>query len=202
MPIHDCAHTTVTTWLCPHTFVLRHVCAQTRLYPHTFVPKHICADTRLCPHMLVPTHVCARTRLCPHTFVPRHVCAHTCLCPSTLVPQHELWPDTNMSLDDNNIIIVSTRLWLCQLDWWKHRAQTCLGTYVHVRSCLDTFVSIHDCDHTIIMSGHKKISGHKRVWPQTCVSTNVSGHKRVRAQSCLGTNVWSPSVAPIWVSRR
>ena len=33
------------------------------------------------------------------------------LCPDTLVPQVELWPDTSMSLVNNNItIIVSTRL--------------------------------------------------------------------------------------------
>ena len=33
------------------------------------------------------------------------------LCPDTLVPQDELWPDTSMSLVNNNIIIiVSTRL--------------------------------------------------------------------------------------------
>ena len=94
VPIHDCAHTTVTTWL----------------YPHTFVPRHDCAQIRLCPDTFVPTHVFAHTHLCPHTFVPRHDCAHTCLCPDTLVPQHELWSDMNMFLDNNNIIIVSTRL--------------------------------------------------------------------------------------------
>ena len=33
------------------------------------------------------------------------------LCPDTLVPQDELWPDTSLSLVNNNIIIiVSTRL--------------------------------------------------------------------------------------------
>ena len=33
------------------------------------------------------------------------------------------------------------------------------------------------------------MSGHKCVWAQTCVGTNVCGHKHVWAQSCLGTNV-------------
>ena len=33
------------------------------------------------------------------------------------------------------------------------------------------------------------MSGHKRVWAQTCVGTNMSGHKHVWAQSCLATNV-------------
>ena len=28
------------------------------------------------------------------------------LCPDTLVPQDELWPDTSMSLVNNNIIII------------------------------------------------------------------------------------------------
>ena len=37
LSIHDSAHTTVTTWLCPHTFV----------------PRHVRAHTRLCPDMLV-----------------------------------------------------------------------------------------------------------------------------------------------------
>ena len=32
------------------------------------------------------------------------------------------------------------------------------------------------------------MSGHKRVWAQTCLGTNVSGHKRVWAQTCQGTN--------------
>ena len=40
------------------------------------------------------------------------------------------------------------------------------------------------------------VSGHKRVWAQTCVGTNVSGHNRVGtimwAQVCMGTNVWPP----------
>ena len=45
--------------------------------------------------------------------VPEHI-----LYPDILVPQHELlWPDTIMSLVNNNIIIVSTGLIMCQLDW-------------------------------------------------------------------------------------
>ena len=91
------------TQLCPYTFVPRHDYAQTWLWPHTFVPTHVFAHTRLCPDTFMPRHDCAQTGLCPDAFVPRHVCA--------LVPQHELlWPNTIMSLVNNNIIIVSTRL--------------------------------------------------------------------------------------------
>ena len=61
--------------------------------------------------------------------------------------------------------------------------------------CLGTNVS----GYHIIMSGHKRVwaqtcvgtnvCGHKRVWAQTCVGTNVSGHKHVWARTCVGTNV-------------
>ena len=62
----------------------------------------------LSPYMTVRRHV-----FFPDMIVPRHV-----LCPDTLVPQHELlWPDTIMSLVNNNIVIVSTRLIMCQLHW-------------------------------------------------------------------------------------
>ena len=60
-----------------------------------------------------------------------------------------------------------------------------------------------------IVSGHKRVwaqscvgtivCGHNRVWAQTCVDTNVCGHNRVWAQSCLGTivsghkRVWAQS---------
>ena len=92
----------------------------------TFVPIHDWAHktgpTRLCPDTIVPRHDCAQTRLCPDTFVPRHDCAQTRLWPGTLVPQHELlWSNTIMFLVNNNIIIVFTRLIMCQLDWWKHK---------------------------------------------------------------------------------
>ena len=45
-----------------------------------------------------------------------------------------------------------------------------------------------------IMSGHNRVwaqscLGTNRVWAQSCLGTNVSGHKRVWAQMCLGTNV-------------
>ena len=39
------------------------------------------------------------------------------------------------------------------------------------------------------------MSGHKRVWAQSCVGTIVSGHKCVWAQSCLGTNVCGTNVS-------
>ena len=120
---HVCAH----TWLYPHTFVPPHVWAQTHLCPDKIgptwlcifltVPWHVFAHTRLCPHSLcpntfVPIQVCAHTRLCQNMFVPKHVCAHIRLYPDKLVPIHELWPHMIMSLVNNNIIIVSTRLWV------------------------------------------------------------------------------------------
>ena len=129
---HDWAHTTVPrhdcaqTWLCPDTIVSSHNCAQTRLCPDTIVPRHDCAaQTQLCPDTIVPRHDCAQTRLCPDTIVPRHdcaqthlICAQTWLCPD----KHELlWSDIIMSLVNNNIIIVFTRLIMFQLDWWKHK---------------------------------------------------------------------------------
>ena len=76
-------------------------------------------------------------------------------------------------------------------------------------SCWGTNVSGHKHRHVCaqtIMSGHKclwsqmplgtNVSGHKHVWVQTClgtvmyglnrVDTIMSGHKRVWAQSCMG----------------
>ena len=89
LPRHVCAHTRLCqTRLWPHAIVPTHDCAHTRLCPDTFVPRHDCSHTRLCPHMIVPRHVCEHTRLCPHTFVPTHDCAKTRLCPHTFVPTH------------------------------------------------------------------------------------------------------------------
>ena len=113
VPMLDWAHTTGPTRLCPDTIVPRRDSAQTRLCPDTIVPRHDCAQTRLCPDAIVPRHI---------QFVPKHDCAHTRLCPGTLVPQHELlWSDTIMSLVNNNIINVFTRLIMCQFDCWKHK---------------------------------------------------------------------------------
>ena len=50
------------------------------------------------------------------------------------------------------------------------RAQTCLSTNVSGRKRLGTYVS-----------------GHKRVWAQTCQGTNVSGHEHAWAEASLGT---------------
>ena len=49
-----------------------------------------------------------------------------------------------------------------------------------------TLLPRHDCDHTIITCQSTNVSGHKRVWAQTCLGTIVW------AQVCMGTNVWSP----------
>ena len=99
VPIHDWAHTTGPTRLCPDTIVPRHDCAQTRLCTDTIVPRHDCAQTRLCTDTIVPRHDCAQTRLCPGTIVPRYDCAQTRLCPDTFVSRHicvqtHLCPDT------------------------------------------------------------------------------------------------------------
>ena len=163
---HVCAH----TWLGPldwaHTNVPTHVCAQTRLCPDAIVPREDCAQTWLCPDMIVPT------QSSPYMTVPRHVCAQTHLIctqtwlwwmyPYTLVPKHELlWPDMFMSLVNNNVVIVSTRL-ICVK----------LINYVSIY----TFLPRHVCDHTIITCQGTNVFGHKRVWAQACLGINVSGH--------------------------
>ena len=124
-----------------------------------------------------------------------------------------------MSLVNNNIIIVFTRLIMCQLDWWKHKhaqlllvfinhqqysswnisllyysMSACQGTkYVSGHKCVweqtYMFLPRHDCDHTIITCQGTNVSGHKHVWAQSCLDTNVCGHNRVWAQTCLGTIV-------------
>ena len=178
MPIHDWAHMTVPT----------HVCAQTWLCPRTFdllpdmiLPSHVCAHTRLCPDTFVPTHVCAHTRLCPDTFVPTHVCVQTRLC-----------PDTIMSLVNNNIIIVSIRLIMCQFDWWKHKhAQLLLSWHMLLLSQGTKYVSGHKlhvgfCPDMIVTTRYYNMSVLKCVWAQTCLGTIVL------VQVCMGTNVWSP----------
>ena len=49
---------------------------------------------------------------------------------------------------------------------------------------------LQNCLHAYRISRHDyNMSGHKCVWVQTCVGTNVCGHKRVWAQTCVGTNV-------------
>ena len=141
--------------------------------------------------------------------MPRHDCAQTRLRPGTLVPQHELLLlDTIMSLVNNNIIIVFTRLIMCQLDWWKHKhAQLVVG-----EAKCDYLTSVQQSPTVFLLEyfvillcqGTKYVSGHKRVWAQTytflprhdcdhtiitCQGTNVSGHKHVWAQTCVGTNV-------------
>ena len=133
------------------------------------------------------------------------------LCPYTLVPQDELWPDTSMSLVNNNIIIiVSTRLigentsmynccWRSEvkcdyLTTVKQSQSVFLLEYFvillyHVWTQTYTFLPRHDWDHTIITCQGTNVFGYKHVWAQTSVGTNVSGHKRVWAQTSVGTNV-------------
>ena len=60
------------------------------------------------------------------------------------------------------------------------------GHHICVWAQAYTFMQIHDCDHMIITC---QGPGHKCVWAQTCLGTNVSGHKRVWAQARLGTNM-------------
>ena len=174
---HDCAQTRLCPhmFVCPDTFVPTHASAQTYLCPDTFVPRHVCAQTLLFPDTFVPRHICAQTRLCPDTFVPRHFCAQTWLCPLTLVPQHEL-------LCKNNIIIVSTRLIMCQLDLWKqkHMLNCCW------RSECDYLTSVQQSPAEFLLEyfvvllaiacqGTKYVSGHKRTrfCPDTIVTTRL-----------------------------
>ena len=218
VPQRLCPYIIGPTRLCPLTFMPTHVCAHTRLCPHMFVPTHVCPLTYLCPDTIVPRHDCAQTYLCPDTFVHRHIsfvprydCAQTRLCQGILVPQHKLLrPDTIMSLVNNNIIIVSTRLIMCQLDWWKHvqACSTVVGEVfptssipteifryfmsghqicVWAQSCLVT--NVHVSAQTRLWPHDYNMSGHQCVWAQTCVGTIESGHKREWAQTCVGTNV-------------
>ena len=78
---------------------------------------------------------------------------------------------------------------------------TCQGTkYVpghnHVWAQTYTFVPRHICAQTWLWPHDYIMTGHKRVWAQTCLGTNLSGHKHVWEQTCLGKNVWSP--AELW----
>ena len=174
----------MTTWLCPHTFVPRHVCAHTRLrldtsfvptVTHTFVPRHICAQSWLYPHMTEPRHVYAKALWCHNT---------------------NCWPDTIMSMYYDNIIIVSTRL--CST--WLLKTQACSNIVcVIIYYCSPITSSIFNGifrNFIITCQSTKYVSGHKRVWVQTCLGTIVSGHNRVSTivwgQACMCTNVWSP----------
>ena len=204
-----------------------HVCAQTRLCPNTFVPTHVCAHIRFCPDTFVPTrfspytfvprhvctrHVCAHTRLCPDTFVPRHDCAHTWLCPDTLVPQHELWLDTIMSLDNNNIIIVSIRLCVNLIgentSMLNFQNTSILNCCWRSEVKCDYLTTVQQSPPTgIFRNFYYNMSGHKicvkaqtyTFVPKhdcdhaiiTCQGTNVCGHKHVRAQSVWAQSVWA-----------
>ena len=81
----------------------------------------------------------------------------------------------------------------------------CLGTNVSRHKRVRAQTRPHDYN----MSGHKcvwaqsclgtNVCEHNRVWVQTCLGTIVSWHNRVWAQSCLGTivsghnRVWTQS---------
>ena len=182
---------------CDHMTVPAHVCAHTRLWPHKFVPRHICAQTWLCPDTFVLRQDCA------NMIVHVHDCTQTRLCPDTLVPQHELWPDTIIPLDNNNIIIVSTRLYVNLIgeNTSKH-AQLLLAKRSEMWS-FNYFSAITGSNPTGIFRNFIKTSQGTKicVWAQTSVGKKVFGPKRVWAQTglgtivcaqaCMGTNVWS-----------
>ena len=139
------------------------------------------------------------------------------LCPDTLVPQDELWPDTSMSMVNNNIIIiVSTRLigentsmynccWRSEVkcDYLTTVKQSQavflleysvillynMSGHKHTRFCPDMIESIRLYHVRAQMCLGTNVFGHKRVWAQTSVGTIECGHKRVWAQTCLGTIV-------------
>ena len=120
------------------------------------MPTHVHAQIRLCPDTFVPRHVCAQTRLRPDTFVLRHVCAQTHFYPDSFVPRLP-----------------------CA------HACSCPDTFVprrvcaQTRLCPHTFVTRHICAHTLYSFLGINVSGHKRVWVQSC------GHSRVG--KCGGT---------------
>ena len=62
---------------------------------------------------------------------------------------------------------------------------SCWGTNVPGHKC----VWAQTCLGTNVSEYHIIMSRHNRFWAQTCLGTKVSGHKRVWAQTCLGTNV-------------
>ena len=87
----------------------------------------------------------------------------------------------------------------------------------HTNSCWGTNVP----GHKLNVSGHKRVwaqsclgtkrvwvqtcvgtivCGHNRVWVQACVGTTVSGHNRVWSQTYVGTVVWAQSCRPnhVW----
>ena len=130
--------------------------------------------------------------------VPTWMCTYM-QCPDTLVPQDELWPDTSMSLVNNNIImIVSTRLIgentsMCMFNccWrsevkcdylttvkqsWTSSIPTGIFRYFII-TCLDT--NVH-------------VSAQTWLWPHD-LGTNMCGHNRVWAQSCGLNHVWAQS---------
>ena len=135
----------------------------TRLWPHD------CAHTCLCPHTFVLTHVCAQTDLCPEMIAPRYVSAQICL-----------WPDMIMSLANNTIIIVSTRLIMCQLDWWKHKQLCLVDTIIMLLAKRSEMWLFNYC--SAITSSIP--NGIFRNFIITCQGTNMSGHKHVWAQTC------------------
>ena len=148
-----------------------------------FVPRHVCAQTRLCPDTLVQGHACAQKHLCPDTIVNRLDCAQTRLCPDTFMPQHESWPDTIMSLVNNNIIIVSAILIMCQLVWGKHtHVQLLLAREISEMWVFNYCSAIASSIPTgifryfiIACQGSKYVSGHKRTrfCPNMIVTTRL-----------------------------
>ena len=133
--------------------------------------------------------------------VPTWMCTYM-QCPDTLVPQDELWPDTSMSLVNNIIMIVSTRLIgentsMCMFNccWrsevkcdylttvkqsWTSSIPTEIFRYFII-TCLDT--NVH-------------ISAQTWLWPHD-LGTNMCGHNRV------GSIMYGPNrvVSGIHVSR-
>ena len=134
-----------------------------------------------------------------------HVCAHTWQFPDTLVPQHELWPDTIMSLNNNNIIIVSTRLFVNLIGENTSMLNCCWRSEVKcdylfnycsaITSSIPTGIfrnfiitwqgtDVHVCALTWLWPHYYNMSGRKCVWALTCLGTNVTGH------NCVGSSMY------------
>ena len=137
-----------------------------------------------------------------------------------------------MSLDNNDIVIIESTILCVNLIGestsmlnccWRSEVKCDYLTTVQQSPAASIptgifrkFIITYHC--TKYVSGHKRIwaqtcvgtnvSGHKRVWAQTYMGINVSGHKRVWAQTCLGTNVsglkrvWAQSCGLKYVRHR
>ena len=195
-----CRHKRVGSSMCRHKRVISiyvkrviSMCLGTKPQTCTFLPRHdcdhtviTCQGTNMCGHKYVWAQMCVGTNVCGHKRELRDW-AQTCV--GTNVSGHNR---VGSSMCRHKRVGSS----MCRHKrvisiYVKRVISMCLGT--KPQTC--TFLPRHDCDHTVITCQGTNMCGHKCVWAQTCVGTNVSyvtGHKRELrdwAQTCVGTNV-------------